>query len=180
MPLIQPTSLTPNTPTTDPHHIFNSTAPNITPVTTDPTPHVQPNSPSLPAPNPMMCLNLPKQILDAQTEARKPENIKNEDVGGQGDIIRPQDVAYNELYLNEEVGDNIIMDFVTKLPKLSQGYDTIWVIVDRLTKSTIFVPMRETDPLEKLARMYLKEVVTRHGIPISMIFDRDPRFESHF
>ncbi|GJW14205.1 putative reverse transcriptase domain-containing protein [Tanacetum coccineum] len=50
------------------------------------------------------------------------------------------------------------MDFVTKLPKSSQGYDIIWVIVDRLTKSVIFVPMRETDPLEKLARMYLKEV----------------------
>ncbi|GJT16712.1 putative reverse transcriptase domain-containing protein [Tanacetum coccineum] len=72
------------------------------------------------------------------------------------------------------------MDFVTKLPKSSQGYDTIWVIVDRLTKSAIFVPMRETDPLEKLARMYLKEVVTRHGIPVSIICDRDPRFASNF
>ncbi|GKE00316.1 reverse transcriptase domain-containing protein [Tanacetum coccineum] len=64
--------------------------------------------------------------------------------------------------------DNITMDFVTKIPKSSQGYDTIWVIVDRLTKSAIFIPMKETDPLEKLARMYLKEVVTRHGIPISV------------
>ncbi|GJU11780.1 putative reverse transcriptase domain-containing protein [Tanacetum coccineum] len=54
--------------------------------------------------------------------------------------------------------DNITMDFVTKLPKTSQGYDTIWVIVDRLTKSAIFTPMRETDPLDKLARLYLKEV----------------------
>ncbi|GKB72120.1 putative reverse transcriptase domain-containing protein [Tanacetum coccineum] len=53
--------------------------------------------------------------------------------------------------------DNITMDFVTKLPKSSQGYDTIWVIVDRLTKSAIFMPMRETDPMDKLARMYLKE-----------------------
>ncbi|GKB43993.1 putative reverse transcriptase domain-containing protein [Tanacetum coccineum] len=53
--------------------------------------------------------------------------------------------------------DNITMDFVTKLPKSSQGYDTIWVIVDQLTKSAIFVPIRETDPIEKLARMYLKE-----------------------
>ncbi|GJW64344.1 reverse transcriptase domain-containing protein [Tanacetum coccineum] len=52
--------------------------------------------------------------------------------------------------------DNITMDFVTKLPKSSQGYDTIWVIVDRLTKSAIFLPMRETDPMEKLARIYLK------------------------
>ncbi|GJY44550.1 putative reverse transcriptase domain-containing protein [Tanacetum coccineum] len=75
--------------------------------------------------------------------------------------------------------DNITMDFVTKLPKSSQGYDTIWVIVDRLTKSAIFMPMRETDPLDKLARMYLKEVVTKHGIPVSIICDRDPRFSSN-
>ncbi|GJV52010.1 putative reverse transcriptase domain-containing protein [Tanacetum coccineum] len=50
--------------------------------------------------------------------------------------------------------DNIMMDFIMKLPKLSQGYDTIWVIVDRLTESAIFVPIRETDPMEKLARIY--------------------------
>ncbi|GKB80958.1 putative reverse transcriptase domain-containing protein [Tanacetum coccineum] len=72
------------------------------------------------------------------------------------------------------------MDFVTKLPKSSQGYDTIWVIVDRLTKSALFLPMRETDPMEKLARMYLKEVVTRHVIPVSIICDRDGRFASNF
>ncbi|GJU58473.1 reverse transcriptase domain-containing protein [Tanacetum coccineum] len=76
--------------------------------------------------------------------------------------------------------DNITMDFVTKLPKSSQGYDTIWVIVDRLTKSAIFMPMRETDPMDKLARMYLKEVVMKHGIPVSIICDRDPRFASNF
>ncbi|GKA79184.1 putative reverse transcriptase domain-containing protein, partial [Tanacetum coccineum] len=76
--------------------------------------------------------------------------------------------------------DNITMDFITKLPKSSQGYDTIWVIVDRLAKSAIFVPMRETDPMEKLERMYLKEVVTRHGIHVSIICDRDPRFASKF
>ncbi|GJS53456.1 putative reverse transcriptase domain-containing protein [Tanacetum coccineum] len=76
--------------------------------------------------------------------------------------------------------DNITMDFVTKLPKSSQGYDTIWVIVDRLTKPVIFTPMRETDSMEKLTRMYLKEVVTRHGIPVLIICDRDPRFTSNF
>nr|GEV10625.1 putative reverse transcriptase domain-containing protein [Tanacetum cinerariifolium] len=80
----------------------------------------------------------------------------------------------------ERKWDNITMDFVTKLPKSSQGYDTIWVIVDRLTKSAIIVSMRETDPIEKLARMYLKEVVARHGIPVSIICDRDPRFASNF
>ncbi|GKG18065.1 reverse transcriptase domain-containing protein [Tanacetum coccineum] len=72
------------------------------------------------------------------------------------------------------------MDFITKLPKSSQGYDTIWVIVYRLTKSTIFVPIRETDLMDKLTRMYLKEVVTRHGTPLSIICDRDPRFASNF
>ncbi|GJV76956.1 putative reverse transcriptase domain-containing protein [Tanacetum coccineum] len=76
--------------------------------------------------------------------------------------------------------DNITMDFVTKLPKSPQGHDTIWVIVDRLTKSAIFTPMRETDSMEKLARLYIKEVVARHGIPVSIICDRDPRFASHF
>ncbi|GJY85620.1 putative reverse transcriptase domain-containing protein [Tanacetum coccineum] len=178
---------------------------------------------------------------EAETEARKPENIKNEDIGGMllenskdpekfrkeklepcadgtlcfngrsglpcyGDLrtvimheshkskysIHPSsDKMYQDmkkLYwwpnMKADIAtykwDNITMDFVMKLPKSSQGYDTIWVIVDRLTKSTIFVPMRETDPLEKLARMYLKEVVTRHGIPVSIICDRDPRFASHF
>nr|GEY85410.1 putative reverse transcriptase domain-containing protein [Tanacetum cinerariifolium] len=76
--------------------------------------------------------------------------------------------------------DNITMDFVTKLPKSSQGNDTIWVVVDRLTKSTIFTPIREIDPMDKLARIYLKEVVTRHGIPVSIISDRYPRFASNF
>ncbi|GJR29667.1 putative reverse transcriptase domain-containing protein [Tanacetum coccineum] len=74
--------------------------------------------------------------------------------------------------------DNITMDFITKLPKSSQGYETIWVIGDRLTKSAIFVPMRETDPMEKLARMYPKKVVTRHGIPVSIICDRVPSGQS--
>nr|GEW73569.1 retrotransposon protein, putative, Ty3-gypsy subclass [Tanacetum cinerariifolium] len=191
---------------------------------------------------------LPKQILNAQTEARKPENISNKDVEGMlienskdpeklrtenlepradetlylngrswlscyGDMrtvimheshkskysIHPgSDKMYQDMkklywWLNMKANiatyvskcltcpkvkaehqrlsgllvqpdipqwkcDNIIMDFVTKLPKSSQGYRTIWVIVDRLTKPGIFVPMRETDPMDKLARMYLKEV----------------------
>nr|GEZ68746.1 hypothetical protein [Tanacetum cinerariifolium] len=75
--------------------------------------------------------------------------------------------------------DNITMDFVTKLPKTSQGYDTIWVIVDRLTKSEIFTPIRETDSMDKLTKIYLKEVVMRHGIRVSIISDRDPRFASN-
>ncbi|GJV14641.1 putative reverse transcriptase domain-containing protein [Tanacetum coccineum] len=71
------------------------------------------------------------------------------------------------------------MDFVTKLPKTSTGQDRIWVIVDRLTKSAHFLPMKKTDSMEKLMRQYLKEVVSRHGVPVSIISDRNSRFTSH-
>ncbi|GJU60119.1 putative reverse transcriptase domain-containing protein [Tanacetum coccineum] len=76
--------------------------------------------------------------------------------------------------------DNIMMDFITKLPKSSHGFDTIWVIVDRLTKSSHFLPIRENDPLDKLARLYLNKIVARHGIPALIIYDRDGRFTSNF
>ncbi|GJW03657.1 putative reverse transcriptase domain-containing protein [Tanacetum coccineum] len=215
-------------------------------------------------------LDLPKQILDAQTEARKPENLKSEDVGGilienskdpkkpRKEKLEPRadetlcfnnrswlpcygdlrtlimyeshkskyfvhsgsdkmyqdikqlywwpnmkaDIAtyvskcltylrvkaeHQKLYgllVQPEIPqwkwDNITMDFITKLPKTQSGNDTIWVIVDRLTKSAHFLLMRETDPMDKLARLYLNEVVTRHGIPVSIICDRDPRFASNF
>nr|GFA10834.1 putative reverse transcriptase domain-containing protein [Tanacetum cinerariifolium] len=72
------------------------------------------------------------------------------------------------------------VNFVTKLPKAQSRNDTIWVVVDRLTKSAHFLPMKETDTMDKLARLYLKEVVTRHGIPVSIICDCDPRFTSNF
>ncbi|GKC03114.1 reverse transcriptase domain-containing protein, partial [Tanacetum coccineum] len=74
--------------------------------------------------------------------------------------------------------ENITMDFVTKLPKTATGQDTIWVIVDRLTKSGHFLPMREDVTLEKLMRLYLKEVVSKHGVPVSIISDRDGKFTS--
>ncbi|GJW50494.1 putative reverse transcriptase domain-containing protein [Tanacetum coccineum] len=76
--------------------------------------------------------------------------------------------------------ENITMDFVTKLPRTAAEQDTIWVIVDRLTKSAHFLPMREDDTLEKLTRQYLKEVVSKHGVPVSIISDRDGKFTSHF
>nr|GEV49404.1 putative reverse transcriptase domain-containing protein [Tanacetum cinerariifolium] len=65
------------------------------------------------------------------------------------------------------------MDFVTKLPKTFTGQDTIWVIVNQLTKSAYFMPMKETDSMEKLTRQYLKEVVSRNRVLVSIIFDRD-------
>ncbi|GJS39190.1 putative reverse transcriptase domain-containing protein [Tanacetum coccineum] len=77
----------------------------------------------------------------------------------------------------------IAIDFVTKLPRTSSGIDIIWVcwvIVDRLTKSAHFLPMREDYKMERLARLYLNEIVARHGVPISIISDRDSRFTSRF
>ncbi|GJT27828.1 putative reverse transcriptase domain-containing protein [Tanacetum coccineum] len=76
--------------------------------------------------------------------------------------------------------EGIAMDFVTKLPKTSSGLDTIWVIMDRLTKFAHFLPMREDYKMERLARLYLNEIVARHGVPISIISDRDSRFTSRF
>ncbi|GKA50602.1 putative reverse transcriptase domain-containing protein, partial [Tanacetum coccineum] len=146
-----------------------------------------------------------------KTEARKPENIKNEDVGGMlienskdpkklrtkklepradgtlclngrswlpcyGDLrtVKAEHQRQSSLLVQPEIPqwkwDNITMDFVMKLPKSSQGYATIWVIVDRLTKSAIFVPMRETDPMEKLARMYLKEKALGTNLDMSTVY----------
>ncbi|GKE36001.1 putative reverse transcriptase domain-containing protein [Tanacetum coccineum] len=76
--------------------------------------------------------------------------------------------------------ERIAMDFVTKLPRTSSGHDVIWVIVDRLTKSTHFLPIREDYKMDRLARLYLKEIVTRHGVSISIVSDRDSRFTSRF
>ncbi|GJT67356.1 putative reverse transcriptase domain-containing protein [Tanacetum coccineum] len=76
--------------------------------------------------------------------------------------------------------ERITMDFVTKLPKTSTGHDAIWVIVDRLTKSAHFIPIRATDSMETLTRLYIKEIVSRHGVPISIILDRDSHFTSKF
>nr|GEZ06034.1 putative reverse transcriptase domain-containing protein [Tanacetum cinerariifolium] len=71
--------------------------------------------------------------------------------------------------------ENITMDFVTKLPKTASGQDTIWVIVDRLTKSPYFLPMKENESMEKLTRQYLKEVISRHGVLVSIILAHDGR-----
>ncbi|GJV61474.1 putative reverse transcriptase domain-containing protein [Tanacetum coccineum] len=76
--------------------------------------------------------------------------------------------------------EKITMDFISKLPRTSSGYDSIWVIVDRLTKSAHFLPMKKTDSIEKLAQLYLKEIVCKHGVPTSIISDRDSLFTSRF
>ncbi|GJX33173.1 putative reverse transcriptase domain-containing protein [Tanacetum coccineum] len=76
--------------------------------------------------------------------------------------------------------ESIAMDFMTKLPRTSSGHDTIWVIVDRLTKSAYFLPMRKDYKMDRLARLYLNEIVARHGVPILIISNCDSRFTSRF
>nr|GEW55958.1 putative reverse transcriptase domain-containing protein [Tanacetum cinerariifolium] len=141
-------------------------------------------------------LDLLKQILEAQTEAMKPEtsslkmSVYSVHPGSdkmyqdmkllywwpnmKADIatyvskcltclkVKAERQKSSGLLVQHEIPqwkwDNITMDFVTKLPKIQSGNDTIWVVVDRLTKSAYFLPMKKTDPMDKLARLYLKEV----------------------
>ncbi|GJR38571.1 putative reverse transcriptase domain-containing protein [Tanacetum coccineum] len=162
---------------------------------------------------------LPSQILEAQNEALKEENVKAENLRGMDKSfeIRPdgtrciknrswlplfgglRDLIMHESYKSKVKAEcqkpsgllvqpeipmwkweRITMDFVTKLPRTSDRHDTIWVIVDRLTKSAHFIPTRETDSMETLTRLYIKEIVSRHGVPISIISDRDSHFTSRF
>lgn len=76
--------------------------------------------------------------------------------------------------------DKISMDFVIGLPRTQAGYDSIWVIVDRLTKSTHFIPVKTTFNTLKLAKIFIKEIVRLHGVPTSIVSDRDPKFTSQF
>nr|GEW51656.1 reverse transcriptase domain-containing protein [Tanacetum cinerariifolium] len=167
--------------------------------------------------------NLSSQILEAQTEALKEENVQAENLRGMENILKSVlmelvvlriEVGYHSLanikaIIAKYVGkcltcsrvktecqkpsglliqpkipiwkwERITMDFVTKLPKTSNGHDTIWVIVDRLTKSAHFIPIRETESMDTLTWLYIKEIISRHGVPISIISDRDSHFTSRF
>ncbi|GJZ12717.1 putative reverse transcriptase domain-containing protein [Tanacetum coccineum] len=149
-------------------------------------------------------LDLPKQILKAQTEARKPENIKKEDVGGilvenskdpeklRTEKLEPR--TDGTMCLNGRswlpcYGDlrTVIMHESHKSKySIHPGSDKMYQDMKKLywwpnMKANIATYVcKETDPMDKLARMYLKEVVTKHGIPVSIICDRDPRFASNF
>ena len=76
--------------------------------------------------------------------------------------------------------ERITMDFVFKLPPTVQRHDDIWVVVDRLTKSAHFLPIREKFSPRKLAELFINHIVSLHGVPVSIISDRDPRFTSRF
>ena len=76
--------------------------------------------------------------------------------------------------------DNISMDFVTSLPNTPRGHDAIWVVVDRLTKLAHFIPINITFLVAQLAEIYIRDIVKLHGVPSSIVSDRDPRFTSRF
>nr|GEX33631.1 putative reverse transcriptase domain-containing protein [Tanacetum cinerariifolium] len=142
--------------------------------------------------------NLPEKILEAQTVAMKEENVKAENLGIKDMVMHEShkskysihpgsDKMYQDLKklyrwpnLKADIATFITMDFVSGLLRTLSGYDSIWVIVDCLTKSAQFLPMKKTDSIEKLAHLYLKEIVCRHGVPVSIISDRDSLFTSKF
>nr|GEX83572.1 putative reverse transcriptase domain-containing protein [Tanacetum cinerariifolium] len=107
-------------------------------------------------------LNLPVKILDAQVEAIKYENFGTEDLCG---MIKK---------LEQRIDGTLCLNGRSWIP----CFDTIWVIVGRLAKSVHFLPMKETDSMEKLTRQYLKEVVPRHEVPVLIISDRESKFTS--
>ena len=72
------------------------------------------------------------------------------------------------------------MYFVTALPRTLSGHEVVWVIVDRLTKIAHFLPLRTGCTMEKLAQTYIDEIVRLHGVPLTIVSDRDPRFVSWF
>ena len=76
--------------------------------------------------------------------------------------------------------DSIAMDFVTGLPRTAAGCDAVWVVVDRLTKCAHFIPIHKKYTLEKLTQLYIRDIVKLHGVPTSIVSDRDPRFLSRF
>ena len=87
-------------------------------------------------------------------------------------LLQPLEVA-------EWKWEHVTMDFVTHLPWTPQGHDVVWVIVDRLTKSAHFLAVRMTFTLEKFCRLYIREIVRLHGVPVSIMSVRDSRFTAH-
>ena len=74
--------------------------------------------------------------------------------------------------------EHISMDFVQGLPLTQRKHDAIWVVVDRLTKSAHFLPVTMEYPIERLSELYVREIMRLHGVPVSIVSDRDPRFTS--
>ena len=88
-------------------------------------------------------------------------------------LLQPLEVA-------EWKWEHVTMEFVTELPRTSRRHDAVWVIVDRLTKSAHFLAVRMTFTLEEFCGLYIREIVMLHGVPVSIVSDKNPRFTAHF
>ncbi|GKD13682.1 putative reverse transcriptase domain-containing protein [Tanacetum coccineum] len=120
-----------------------------------------------------------ENALDFKEEILDEEVQENEVIAFFDEEIALDEVA-SKARSNRSGSEGIAMDFVTKLPRTGSGHDTIWVIVGRLIKSAYFLPMCEDYKMDRLARLYLNEIFARHGVPMSIISDRDSRFTSRF
>ncbi|GJY57125.1 putative reverse transcriptase domain-containing protein [Tanacetum coccineum] len=118
-----------------------------------------------------------EKIQEAQSEAFKRQNILAESLHVKAEHQRPSGLL-QQPEIPEWKWDKITMDYITKLPRSKNGHDTIWVIVDRLTKSAHFLAIREDYSTERLAKIYIDEIVARHGVPVLIILDRDGWFTS--
>ncbi|GJV76848.1 putative reverse transcriptase domain-containing protein [Tanacetum coccineum] len=117
-------------------------------------------------------LNMKADIATYVSKCLTCANVKAEHQKPSGLLQQPEILVWK--------WERITMDFVSGLPRMPSGYNTIWVIVDRLTKSVHFLPIKKMDSMEKLTQLYLKELVCRHGVPILIILDRDSHFTSNF
>ena len=86
----------------------------------------------------------------------------------------------NPLSIPQWKWDNITMDFVSSFPLTRQKHDSVWVIIDKLTKSVHFIPVRMDYSMDRLVELYVKEILRLHGVPFSIMSDRDPCFTSRF
>ncbi|GKA43852.1 putative reverse transcriptase domain-containing protein [Tanacetum coccineum] len=121
------------------------------------------------------------RILEAQSEASKGVNTLAETLKGlDKQLERKEDGGLYLPEIPEWKWENITLDFISKLPRTSSGHDSIWVIINRLTKSAHFLAIREDYKIERLARLYINEIVASHGVPVSIIYDRDSYFTSRF
>ena len=116
--------------------------------------------------------NMKKDVAEWVSKCLTCQRVKAEHQRPSG-LIQPLEIP-------EWKWEHIAMDFVVGLPMTKTNHDAIWVIIDRLTKSAHFLPIKETYTVDRLVDIYLKEIVVRHGVPVAIVSDRDPRFNSRF
>ena len=116
--------------------------------------------------------NMKKEIAEWVSRCDTCQRVKAEHQRPSG-LLQPLEIP-------EWKWEHIAMDFVVGLPRTKANHDAIWIIIDRLTKSAHFLPINEKFSLERLVQLYLKEIVVRHGVLVSIVSDRDPRFTSRF